>query len=83
MHLIDIGSENVVETILKIRSNVWPKDERMKKSCAIELCHFMNGIINMFARGYTQTLAGDPAYFEVVKLNARWNVWVINSPHHP
>jgi hypothetical protein len=73
-YLIDTGFEDVVETVLKIPTNPWPKDERMKKIGAFELCHFRDGISNIFARGYTQILGGDPAYFEVVMANARKEV---------
>jgi SAM-dependent methyltransferase len=73
-HLLAEGFENVVETVLKIPTNPWPKDERMKKIGAFELLHFRDGIANIFARGYTQILGGDPAYFEVLMANARKEV---------
>jgi SAM-dependent methyltransferase len=73
-HLVDAGFENVVETVLKIPTNPWPRDPRMKKIGAFELCHFRDGISNIFARGYEQILGGDPAYFEVVMANARREV---------
>jgi SAM-dependent methyltransferase len=70
-HLIDAGFEDVVETILKIPTNPWPKDKRMKNIGSFELCHFRDGVSNIFARGYTQILGGDPAYFEVLMAAAR------------
>lgn len=73
-NLIDAGFENVVETVLKIPTNPWPRDQRMKQIGAFELCHFRDGISNIFARGYTQILGGDPAYFEVVMAQARREV---------
>ena len=36
-----------------------------------ERLNFRDGFANIFARGYTEILGGDPAYFEVVKANAR------------
>jgi SAM-dependent methyltransferase len=73
-YLISAGFTDVVEKILKIHTNPWPKDERMKRIGAFELLHFRDGIANIFARGYTQILGGDPAYFEVVMANARKEV---------
>lgn len=72
--LVDAGFEDVVETILKIPTNPWPKDARLKKIGAFELSHFRDGISNIFARGYTQILGGDPAYFETVMAKARKEV---------
>ena len=72
--LIAEGYEDVVEKVYKIPSNPWPKDERLKKIGAFELLHFRDGIANIFARGYTQILGGDPAYFEVAMANARREV---------
>ena len=46
----------------------------MKRIGAFELLYFRDGIANIFARGYTQILGGDPAYFEVVMANARKEV---------
>lgn len=72
--LIAAGFTDVVEKVLKIPTNPWPKDERLKQIGAFELLHFRDGIANIFARGYTQILGGDPAYFEVVMANARREV---------
>jgi SAM-dependent methyltransferase len=69
--LIDAGFEDVVERVFKIPTNPWPKDERLKKIGAFELCHFRDGISNIFARGYTQILGGDPAFFQVLMAQAR------------
>jgi hypothetical protein len=73
-YLIAAGFTDVVETVLKIPTNPWPKDERMKKIGVFELLHFRGGIANIFTRGYTQILGGDPAYFEVVMAQARREV---------
>lgn len=73
-YLISAGFTDVVEKVLKIPTNPWPKDERMKRIGAFELLHFRDGIANIFARGYTQIFRGDPAYFEVVMANARKEV---------
>jgi SAM-dependent methyltransferase len=70
-YMISAGFTDVVETILKIPTNPWPKDERMKKVGAFELLHFRDGISNIFARGYTQILGGNPAYLEVLMAKAR------------
>lgn len=72
--LIEAGFTDVVERVFKIPTNPWPKDERLKQIGAFELMHFREGIANIFARGYTQILGGDPAYFEVVMANARREV---------
>ena len=68
------GFTDVVETILKIPTNPWPREPRMKQIGAFELVHFRDGISNIFARGYTQILGGDPNYFEVVMARARKEV---------
>jgi SAM-dependent methyltransferase len=73
-YLISAGFTDVVERVLKIPTNPWPKDERMKRIGAFELLYFRDGIANIFARGYTQILGGDPAYFEVVMAKARQEV---------
>lgn len=73
-YLISAGFTDVVEVVLKIPTNPWPRDERMKQIGAFELLHFRDGISNIFARGYTQILGGDPAYFEVLMANARKEV---------
>jgi hypothetical protein len=73
-YLISAGFTDVVEMVLKIHTNTWPRDERMKQIGAFELLHFREGISNIFARGYTQILGGDPAYFEVIVANARKEV---------
>lgn len=73
-YLIAAGFTDVVETVLKIPTNPWPKDSKMKEIGAIELVHFRDGIRNIFARGYTQILGGDPAYFEVLIAKARQEV---------
>jgi len=63
-----------VEKVLKIPTNRWPKDPRMKKIGAFELRHFRDGISNIFARGYTQILGGDPLYFEILMARAKAEV---------
>jgi SAM-dependent methyltransferase len=72
--LEEAGFENVVEKVLKIPTNPWPKDPRMKKIGAFELSHFRDGISNVFARGYTQILGGDPLYFEILMARAKAEV---------
>jgi ubiquinone/menaquinone biosynthesis C-methylase UbiE len=72
--LVEAGYTEVVEKVLKIPTNPWPKDPRMKQIGAFELCHFREGIANIFARGYTQILGGDPNYFQVLMANARKEV---------
>jgi SAM-dependent methyltransferase len=74
------GFTDVVEKVFKIPTNPWPKDERLKQIGAFEMLHFRDGISNIFARGYTQILGGDPAYFEIVMANARREV--INRKMH-
>jgi hypothetical protein len=69
--LVDAGFEYVVERVFKIPTNPWPKGERLKKIGAFELCHFRDWISNIFARGYTQILVSDPAYFQVLTAKAR------------
>lgn len=73
-YLEEAGYEDVQEHVLKIPTNPWPKDERMKRIGAFELSHFRENIANVFARGYTQILNGDPAYFEVLLARARKEV---------
>lgn len=73
-YLIEAGYEDVQEILLKIPTNPWPKDQRLKKIGAFELCHFRDNIANVFARGYTQILGGDPTYFQVLLAQARKEV---------
>ena len=73
-YLEDAGYVDVVERIFKIPTNPWPKDERLKRIGAFELAHFREGIANVFARGYTDILGGDPVYFEVLLARARREV---------
>ncbi|TVY27220.1 Secondary metabolism regulator LAE1 [Lachnellula hyalina] len=68
---LEAGFTDVKQTILKIPTNPWPKDRRMKQIGALEMSHFRDGISNIFARGYTQILGGDPNYFEVLMARAR------------
>ncbi|XP_044722024.1 methyltransferase domain-containing protein [Hirsutella rhossiliensis] len=65
------GFEDIYERLYKIPTNPWPKDERLKKVGAFELSHFCDNIANIFARGYTQILGGDPNYFQVLLARAR------------
>ena len=74
------GFSDVVETILKIPTNPWPKDKRLKQIGSFELAHFLYGINNIFARGYTQILGGDPAYLEVLLAKSRAEV--VNRKMH-
>lgn len=69
--LIEAGYTDVVERPLKVPTSPWPKDPRMKHIGALELVHFRDGVSNIFARGYTQILGGDPNYFQVLMANAR------------
>lgn len=73
-YLEEAGYEDVQEILLKIPTNPWPKDQRLKKIGSFELCHFRENIANVFARGYTQILGGDPAYFQVLLAQARKEV---------
>jgi SAM-dependent methyltransferase len=68
------GFTDVVERVLKVPTNPWPKDPRLKQIGALELTHFRDGIRNIFARGFTQILGGDSAYLEVLMAHARKEV---------
>lgn len=72
--LEEAGFEDVVEHILKIPTNPWPRDPHLKQIGAFELHHFRETIGNVFARGYEQILQGDPAYFQVLLAKARKEV---------
>ena len=69
-NLISAGFVDVVETVLRIPTNPWPKDPRMKKVGAFEICQFRDGVNNIFSRAYPQILGGDPAYLEVLLAKA-------------
>ncbi|KAK3322661.1 S-adenosyl-L-methionine-dependent methyltransferase [Apodospora peruviana] len=73
-YLQEAGFEDVVERVYKIPTNPWPKDPRLKRIGAFELEHFREGIANVFARGYTDILGGDPVYFQVLLAKARQEV---------
>ncbi|KAK4211175.1 S-adenosyl-L-methionine-dependent methyltransferase [Rhypophila decipiens] len=73
-YLEDAGYEDVVERVYKVPTNPWPKDPRLKRVGAFELEHFREGIANVFARGYTEILGGDPVYFQVLLAKARQEV---------
>jgi hypothetical protein len=73
-YLEEAGYVDVVERVLKIPTNPWPRDERLKRIGAFELTHFRDGIANVFARGYTDILGGDPVYFQVLLARARQEV---------
>lgn len=73
-YLEEAGYEDVVERVYKVPTNPWPKDPRLKKVGAFELEHFREGISNVFARGYTEVLGGDPVYFQVLLAKARQEV---------
>lgn len=73
-YLEEAGYQDVHEHILKIPTNPWPKNQRLKQIGAFEVSHFRDNIANVFARGYTQILGGDPAYFEVLLARARKEV---------
>ncbi|KAF7551866.1 hypothetical protein G7Z17_g4711 [Cylindrodendrum hubeiense] len=73
-YLEEAGFEDVVERILKIPTNPWPRDPYLKKIGAFELHHFRESIANVFARGYEQILGGDPTYFQVLLARARKEV---------
>ncbi|KAK4182903.1 S-adenosyl-L-methionine-dependent methyltransferase [Podospora australis] len=70
-YLQEAGYEEITQKIFKIPTNPWPKDERLKKIGALELTHYRDGIMNVFARGYTQILGGDETYFQVLMARAR------------
>ena len=72
--LEEAGFEDVTENILKIPTNPWPKDKRLKQIGAFEVAHFRDGVKNVFARGYTQVLGGDPNYFDIRFAQAREEV---------
>ena len=69
-----MGFVDVKETILKIPTNPWPKDKRLKQIGALELAHYFYGIDNLFARAYTQVLGGDPAYLQILLAKCRKQV---------
>ncbi|KAK3682770.1 S-adenosyl-L-methionine-dependent methyltransferase [Podospora appendiculata] len=73
-YLEDAGYVDVVQHVVKIPTNPWPKDSRLKKIGAFELAHFRDGIANVFARGYEDILGGDPVYFQVLLARARQEV---------
>ncbi|KAF4437668.1 tam domain-containingmethyltransferase [Fusarium acutatum] len=73
-HFENAGFEDVVERVLKIPTNPWPKDKHLKEIGAFELSHFRDTIGNVFARGYEQILNGDPNYFQVLLSKARKEV---------
>ncbi|KAK3332564.1 S-adenosyl-L-methionine-dependent methyltransferase [Cercophora scortea] len=73
-YLEDAGYVDVVQHVVKIPTNPWPKDERLKKIGAFELAHFRDGIANVFARGYEDILGGDPVYLQVLLAKARQEV---------
>lgn len=73
-YLEEAGYEDVVERVYKVPTNPWPKDPRLKRVGAFELEHFKEGIANVFARGYTEILGGDPTYFQVLLAKARLEV---------
>ncbi|ROT36133.1 S-adenosyl-L-methionine-dependent methyltransferase [Sodiomyces alkalinus F11] len=73
-YLEDAGYEDVVERVLKIPTNPWPRDPYQKRIGALELSHFRDTIANVFARGYEQILGGDPTYFQVLLAKARGEV---------
>lgn len=73
-HFENAGFEDVVERVLKIPTNPWPKDKCLKEIGAFELSHFRDTIGNVFARGYEQILNGDPNYFQVLLAKARKEV---------
>lgn len=73
-YLEDAGYEDVHEKLFKIPTNPWPRDQRLKEIGLLELGHFRDSIANVFARGYTQILGGDPAYFELLMARAREEV---------
>lgn len=66
--------------MLKIPTNPWPRDPRLKMIGAFELIHFRNYIMNIFARGYTQALGGNADYLEIVMEKARQEV--LNKDMH-
>lgn len=73
-YLEEAGYEDVVERVLKIPTNPWPRDQALKQIGALELSHFRDTIANVFARGYEQILGGDPTYFQVLLAKARQEV---------
>lgn len=73
-YMEEAGFVNVVEKVLKIPTNPWPKYPRLKKVGAFELSHFRDTISNIFSRGYTEILGGDPTYFQVLLAKARQEV---------
>ncbi|KAM5354448.1 hypothetical protein ACJ41O_001097 [Fusarium nematophilum] len=73
-HLENAGFEDVVEKVLRIPTNPWPRDKHLKEIGAFELHHFRETIANVFARGYEQILGGDPDYFQVLLAKARQEV---------
>ena len=79
-YLEEAGFEDVVEEVLKIPTNTWPKDRHLKEIGAFELHHFRETISNVFARGYEQILGGDPNFFQVLLAKARREV--LNTNMH-
>ncbi|KAF5693223.1 methyltransferase, partial [Fusarium globosum] len=86
-HLENAGFEDVVERVLEIPTNPWPKDKHLKEIEAFELSHFRDTIGNVFARGYEQILNGDPNYFQVLLAKARKEVLnpkcTVGCPYQP
>jgi ubiquinone/menaquinone biosynthesis C-methylase UbiE len=73
-YLEEAGFVDVQQRIFRIPTNPWPKDPTLKKIGAFELLHYRDNIANVFARGYSQILGGDPAYFELLMARARKEV---------
>ncbi|KAF5020048.1 hypothetical protein F66182_7929 [Fusarium sp. NRRL 66182] len=73
-HLENAGFEDIVERVLKVPMNPWPKDKRLKEIGAFELSHFRDTVSSVFSRGYEQILGGDPVDLQVLLAKAQREV---------
>jgi len=69
--LLNAGYEDVHETIFKMPTNRWPKDERLKTIGLLEVANFMQYSQAGFERGFVGVLGRDPASLQVMMAHTR------------
>jgi hypothetical protein len=62
---------DVKETILKVPTSPWPKDQRLKKVGALELMNVMEGAQGFLLRGFTKEFGRTREELEILLMQMR------------
>ena len=71
---------DIKETIFKVPTSPWPKDQRLKKVGALELMNVMEGAQGFLLRGFTKEFGRTREELEILLMQMRKEL--INQRYH-